>query len=90
MHEELTAIADRVSASVRAELARVRISGKQLARDLGIPYPILARRLNGEVAFRADQLARIAEYLDIPVQRLYGPPSDVEATGPHAVVQRPA
>lgn len=65
-----------VCASVRAELARAKITGRQLARELNWDYPHLWRRLKGDVAFRADEIARIAGHLDVPITRLYGPPAE--------------
>lgn len=70
-----------VANAVRAELARARVSGRQLAADLGWAYPVLWRRLRGEVGFSADEIATIAEHLDVPIARLYGPP----AADQHAV-----
>jgi len=62
-----------VAAAVRAELARAKISGRQLACDLDISYRVMKTRLSGEYDFRADELARIAAHLGVPIQRLYGP-----------------
>jgi transcriptional regulator with XRE-family HTH domain len=60
-----------VAAAVRAELARAGISGRKLARDLGWTHGWIARRLAVEDPhpFRVDELARIAEHLDVPMTR---------------------
>lgn len=60
----------RTAATVRAELARRRISGRQLATDLGWGVPTMARRLNGTVAFSVDELAAVAHHLGLPVTAL--------------------
>lgn len=69
-----------VAAAVRAELARVGISGRQLARDMGWTPAYLGRRLklNNPRPFRVDELARIAEHLGVPLSRLYGPDAELE------------
>lgn len=68
-----------VAAAVRAELARAKISGRQLARDLDISYRVLNTRLTGLYSFRADELGRIAAHLNVPIQRLYGPAAEPTA-----------
>lgn len=72
---------DPVAAAVRAELARANISGRQLAADFDLPYHIISSRLRRKdaVAFKAEELARIAAYLDVPIARLYGPPVQASA-----------
>lgn len=72
---------DPVAAAVRAELARAKISGRQLAADLNLPYHIISSRLRTKdaVAFKAEELARIAAYLEVPIERLYGPPAKASA-----------
>lgn len=62
---------DPIAASVRAELARVNKSGRQLAVELGWHYPHFMRRLTGSVDFSAAELGRIAAHLDIPIARFY-------------------
>lgn len=65
-----------IAASVRAELARAKISGRRLSNELSWHYPHLARRLSGDVAFRADEIGRIAAHLGVSLERLYGLPPD--------------
>lgn len=59
-----------VGATVRAELARRRITQRQLATVLGIAQTQVSRRLAGEVAFNVDELAVVAEFLGLPVAAL--------------------
>ena len=66
--------AEHTAGAVRAELARRRISGRQLARDLGWKHSTVSRRLNGESRWQVDELVAVASYLDIPVTDLLPEP----------------
>ena len=66
----------QIVGTVRAELARARVSHREMARRLGWPNGLLARRLSGEVEFSASELAAIAEQLSVPVGRFYETPRD--------------
>lgn len=70
-----------VAAAVRAELARAGISGRRLSRDLGGGWTAgkTQRRLAGKEPLRVGELAQIAEYLDIPVQRFFVAPETTPA-----------
>lgn len=63
--------------TVRVELARRRISGRNMARTLGWSYTTTARRLSGEYAFDIDELAAVAGFLGIPVAALL--PTEIAA-----------
>jgi transcriptional regulator with XRE-family HTH domain len=65
------ALRDLVAAEVRAEMGRRRISGAELARAIGEPQASLQRRLSGRYPFDVDLLARIADYLDVPLHELF-------------------
>lgn len=56
-----------VATEVRAEMARQRISGVQLAERLGRSQAYLARRLMGDVSFDLSDLEAIAAELDVDV-----------------------
>jgi BetR domain len=58
------------AAEVRAELARARISGRQLAAMLGKAQPWVSRRLTGAVAFDMDDVQVIADLLQIDPARM--------------------
>lgn len=60
----------RVANNIRAEVARRRLSQVKLAEQVGIRQQALSRRLNGTTPFRIDELARIAEVLDMPLSEL--------------------
>lgn len=63
---------DEVSANVRAELARLRRTGRDVARLIGLSESAWRKRLAGTVAWRAHEVAAIARVLGVPVARLYG------------------
>lgn len=61
---------EAVAAEVRAELGRHRKSASDLARALKISPQSIGRRLNGDQPFDVIELASIAAWLGIDVQRL--------------------
>jgi transcriptional regulator with XRE-family HTH domain len=70
------------AAEVRAELARQRISQRDLAARLDPPQNqmYLQRRLSGRVGFDVDDLAAIAAALAVPVTQFL-PPDGVRTPG---------
>ena len=62
--------AQRVVDNIRAEVARRRLSQVSLAEQVGIRQQALSRRLNGTTPFRIDELARIAQALNMPLAEL--------------------
>lgn len=64
------------AANVRAELARRRISGRELARGIGWSAPTTFRRLRGDTPFTIDELIAVARFLGVPVAALI--PADTE------------
>ena len=67
-----------VAASVRAELARVGVSGRQAARDLDWAPARMERRLNGTTPFSINELAQVANYLGLPIALFVSPPAPAE------------
>lgn len=61
---------EEVAAEVRAKLARERISGSELARQLGWSQSYTTRRLDGRIALDLDDLERIADALGVTVHDL--------------------
>lgn len=59
-----------IAANVRVELARVNISGAQMAQRIGITQSTFARRMVGEVSFLAEEISAIAVELGIPADAL--------------------
>jgi transcriptional regulator with XRE-family HTH domain len=84
-------IKQRVASEVRANMARQRISGSEMARRIGVSQPYLHRRISGEIPFDIDDLARVAEVLNVRIADLlprdqrevtvsYVPPSVITAS----------
>jgi transcriptional regulator with XRE-family HTH domain len=63
-------IAYRVASTMRAELARKRVSQEELAVALGISQGAASRRLLGKVEFSLTELEKAAELLAVPVDLL--------------------
>lgn len=61
---------ERTAAAVRAELARRKISGSDLALTLGWSRTTTWRRLNGSSPWGVDDLSAVASYLGVPVAAL--------------------
>lgn len=59
----------QIAAEVRAEMARQRRASRDLAALLGIDQGSASLRLQGERSFRAEELARVAEWLGVPVSQ---------------------
>ena len=57
----------RTAANVRAELARAGVSGRSAALALGWSPSRMARRLSGETPFTVEEVAALAQHLEIPL-----------------------
>lgn len=51
-------------------LTERNISAYRLAKDLGFPQSTVSEWLNGEYAPKADKMADIADYLNVPITML--------------------
>lgn len=58
------------ASTVRAELARRRISGRELASLLNISERTVRRRLTGDTAFTAAELAVLAAHFGVAIESL--------------------
>lgn len=56
-----------VAGEVRAEMARKRMTGRELSRLTGKSQPYWSRRLTGDVALDVDDLDAVAALLDVPM-----------------------
>lgn len=63
-----------IAAEVRAELARQQKTQRDVADILGLPQQSVQLRLSGKRAFRAEELARLAEGLGVPISRFFAEP----------------
>lgn len=68
MHGE--SLSDRVSANIRAEMARGKRTQAALAHQVGMRQQALSRRMAGHAPLSVDELGRIAEALDVPIEAL--------------------
>lgn len=57
----------KVSAAVRAELARAEVKTAELAELLGVSTNQAGRRRRGLIPYTVDELYVIARHLDLPV-----------------------
>jgi len=65
-----TPLQQRVAEEIRVELARRRMSARQLALMTGWSPMYVSRRLRGQLPFTIADLDDVASALDIPVTRL--------------------
>lgn len=56
----------KIAAEVRAEMARQCKTQRDAAAALGLPQPNVQLRLAGKRAFRAEELAVLADWLGVP------------------------
>ncbi len=64
MHEDgRPALQEQVAEEIRVQLARRRVSGRKLARELGWTAPYLSRRMNGRQSFTVEDLDAISRFL---------------------------
>lgn len=63
------AVRGAIAARARGALAEKCKTQRQLGEVLGIPQSSVALRLKGVTPFRAEELAAMADFLDVPVER---------------------
>lgn len=63
-------LAGSVNENIRVQMARRRVSGVQLAEQLGFSTQALWRRQSGTVAWNTDELEAVAAVLDVDVFEL--------------------
>ena len=84
-------LALRVAAEVRAESARRRVTGRELARRTGVPISTLSRWTTGQTPIQLDDLDRIAAALGADVVTLIAAAKqqrpDPDGAGPQVLPQ---
>jgi transcriptional regulator with XRE-family HTH domain len=70
---ERQALVQAVANEVRAQLARRRMSHSEAARRLGWKPAYMGRRMIGDTALDAVDLAQLAQLLDVPVTAFFPP-----------------
>nr|WP_146177648.1 helix-turn-helix transcriptional regulator [Sphaerisporangium cinnabarinum] len=73
MESVATSPTSSVAAQVRAELARHRVSGRELARQTGLDPQYWWRRLSGKTPLNVEDLVQVAAVLNVPVSALVAP-----------------
>lgn len=71
-----------VTAELRAELARRRLTTARLAEDLGVTQMWLSRRLRGITPLTIDDTGRICAALDLDPATLFAPATTAETAAP--------
>lgn len=61
----------QVATEVRAEMARKRMTQRELAEALGLPQPSISKRLLGKIPFDVAELEKAAEALGVPVSQFF-------------------
>lgn len=59
---------DEVAGNVRAEVSRLGVDQKDLAKVLGMSQGQVSSRLRGAVEFRPSELEKIADYMQLEVE----------------------
>lgn len=65
MSTDLQVVAERIAGNVRAEVARRRVTQEQLADVLRLTQQGVSRRMTGQVAFDATELALLGQALGV-------------------------
>jgi len=61
---------DFVAQEIRAELARQRVSARELARRMDVDQPWIQKRLAGVIPLRFGEVLEIADLLKVPLERI--------------------
>src|SRR5690606_22378013 len=77
IEQQATTLSDLVAEEIRARLARQRLSGRELARRLGVSASWVSYRLTGSQPIDLNDLERIAKALGVSVRQLL-PSTDTE------------
>lgn len=72
-------VTDRVASNIRAEMARRRVSQREVAERLGVSQQSLSYRLTGRTPFDVGELAAIADVLGVTAASLLGEPETASA-----------
>jgi transcriptional regulator with XRE-family HTH domain len=65
----VTDTTERIAAEVRAEVARQKKNGRWVSGVIGIDEGSASLRLRGKRPFRVEELAKLAEALDVPASK---------------------
>ena len=62
-----------VAGALRAEMSRKRKTSNELATILHLSQSSASRRMTGDVSLSLDEISAIADWLDLPIERLLMP-----------------
>lgn len=68
---------ERTAAFIRGKMAEQRKTATDLAGILGISRQAAGRKIDGTVTLNLDACQIIAEWLDVPIQQLVQPATDL-------------
>lgn len=69
--ESATLAREAIAAKVRAAVAEHAKTQREIGEILGLPQSVIQLRLKGERPFRAEELAKLAEALGVPVEGFF-------------------
>lgn len=72
-------LTQRIAAEVRAEVARQRVTHRELGDRIGLSQPQVSKRLSGALPMDTVDLERIANALGVPVDRFLTTPTPASA-----------
>lgn len=75
----MTTPAALTGANVRAEMARRGVSQTTLAQRIGMSQAQVSKRLRGVIAFDINELAAVADFLNVPLALLLPTDANVGA-----------
>lgn len=67
-------LSEHVAREVRAEMARQRVTHRQVADRLGLSQVQVSKRLRGQIEFRPSELDAVADFLGVPVTQFLPTP----------------
>ena len=65
-------LTDTIAREIRAELARQRLTNRELAERVGIQPSGISRRLDGEIPLKVSEVEQIAAALGVSVTQFVG------------------
>jgi transcriptional regulator with XRE-family HTH domain len=60
-----------IAAKVRGAVAEHQKTQREIGEILGLPQSVVQLRLKGERPFRAEELAKLADGLGVPIERFF-------------------
>ena len=64
---------EEIAANTRAAKARRQATDADIAKALGITRPGVCERMNGKARWQIEELEKLADFLDVPLEQLLAP-----------------